>query len=220
MTPLVKIKTAPAQRVVSLQSLKDFLRIDSTDDNQLLTRILKAAEQRLEKETGVKFVNQTWDIYYDCFPSRMRGEKWWDGMREGAITDLYDRSKGEIVLPFGPISSFTELSYFPEDGIETTFDSSNFTVDTIGNRGRIRLKTGRLWPVDVLRPLNAVKVEAVFGFGAGFIEVDSTPSEIPEDIQEAVLNFSAMLYEHRGDEMPEIPASVLMLLQDYVEYRV
>ncbi len=222
MAPLVKLKTAPAQRVVSLQSLKDFLRIDTSDDDQLLTRLLKSAEQRLEKETELKFVNQTWDVYFDCFPSRFKNEEWWDGVREGAITELYDRTKGELKLPFGPVSSFTALTYFPEDGSEETYPASSYVVDDIGYRGRIRLKTGSIWPAVVLRPLNAVKIEAVFGFGLGFGHGagGNGASEVPEDIQEAVLNFCAVLYEHRGDEMPELPASVMMLLEPYTRYKI
>jgi uncharacterized phiE125 gp8 family phage protein len=221
MVPLAKLKTAPAQRVVSLNALKDFLRIDTSDDDNLLTSLLKAAEQRLEKESELKFVNQTWEIYFDSFPLRMKNEAWWDGVREGAITQLYDRTKGEINLPFGPISSFTSLSYFPEDGSEETYPASNYVVDDIGYRGRIRLKTGSIWPAVVLRPLNAVKIEAVFGFGNGYIGgAEPVDSQVPQDIQEAVLNFAAVLYEHRGDEMPEIPSSVLMLLKPYTRYKV
>lgn len=152
----------------------------------------------------------------------MKSEAWWDGTREGAITELYDRTKGELKLPFGPISSFNALTYFSEDGAEQTYSASNYVVDDIGLRGRIKLKTGSIWPAVVLRPLNAVKVDAVFGFGLGFghgAESDGA-SEVPEDIQEAVLNFCAVLYEHRGDEMPEIPASVLMLLEPYARYKI
>lgn len=217
-----KIKTAPAQRVIALQALKDFLRIDTTVDDALLGTILIAAERKLEQETELKFVTQTWNIWYDHFPyGEMRKEQWWDGLKDTAITELYDRSKGEIVLPFGPLQSVTSVKYYLDDDTEQTFSSGSYVVDTISDRGRIALRIGSVWPPSVLRTLNAVNIEGVFGLGLGFNHDSlNAPSQIPSEIQEAVKHMCAYMYEHRGDELPEIPPNVMMLLKNFVRYRV
>jgi uncharacterized phiE125 gp8 family phage protein len=220
MTPITKLTTPPAQRVISLQALKDFLRVDTSADDLLLTNLLKAAEKRLEAFCEVKFVTQTWEIYYDHFPYGYKSGQWWDGTKDMAISELRDFSGGELTLPFGPVQSITSITYFKEDDTSAVFAGSNYVVDAVGNRGRIALRLGKVWPADVLLPINAVKVEGIFGFGAGYIASPEAQSQVPEDIQEAVKNFCAVLYEHRGDEMPDIPSNVVMLLQDYMRYRV
>lgn len=212
--------TAPAQRVISLASLKNFLRIDTTDDEAMLQIQLKTAEKRLESELGIKFVTQTWDVFFDSFPFSRRSEKWWDGTREGAITELYNYGEGQIELPFGPAQSVTGVYYYEEDNTENTVAASNYTLDTASTRARIGLKTGQTWPSTILKPNNGVKVRAVFGYGAGYIESPATESTISADIQEAVKHFAAYLYEHRGDELPKIPPTVLTLLEPYVRHRL
>lgn len=221
MTPHTKIVTAPVGLAVSLQTVKDFLRVDGSDDDVLLENLINAATKRLEDYTELKFVTQTWSIFYDHFPTRMRKDMWWDGTKDIAITELIDRKGGELVFPFGPVQSVSSVKYFLDDGTEQTFASSNYVVDDVGDRGRIALKIGAIWPADVLRPINAVKIETIVGFGLGYD--DGPPivqSSVPQDIQEAIKNFVAILYEHRGDELPEIPANVMMLMQNYVRYQV
>lgn len=218
-TPHPVINTEPVNRVLSLTSLKNFLRVDTTDDDALLNLQLRAAERRLESELGVKFVNQTWDIYYDCFPHERMPDDWWDGTKQGPLTSLYSNKGGYLFLPFGPLSDLTGVYSYSEDDTQYIFPASAYSVDSASKRGRIGLKSGEVWPSTVLRPVNGVKVTATFGYGVGYnSEGDST--DIPEDIQEAVKQFAAKLYEHRGDEIPVIPPSVLMLVDHYRGYRI
>lgn len=226
MTPLAKIVTAPESIPVSLQTVKDFLRVDGSDEDAQIESLIKAATKRLEDYTELKFVTQTWDIYFDHFPTHMRKDMWWDGSRDIAITELVDRKGGEIVFPFGPVQSVSSVIYFLDDDTQQTFASSNYVVDSVGYRGRIALKTSAIWPTDVLRTINAVKIQAVLGFGLG-VDPDyvgagsgTATSQVPKDIQDAIKNFVAILYEHRGDELPEMPPSVLMMMQEYVRYKV
>lgn len=213
--------TAPATEVVSLQSLKEYLKIDTTDDDAMLLVSLKAATKRLEQYSNQKFVTQTWDVFFDCFPYNGKNTPWWDGVREVAISDVYRSSNGGILeIPFGPLQSVTSFKTFNDDNTEFTFDSSNYYVDTAGKYGAIGLKTGAVWPSTVLRPLSGIAVRCVFGFGAGYITSPVTASTIPDQIQEAVKAFASVLFEHRGDEMPKIPATVGMLLEPYMRYKL
>lgn len=216
--PKTVLNTAPSQDPISLASLKTFLRIDGSSEDTLLTSILRAATKRLEKLTGKKFVDQTWDIYFDYFPGKAK-DVWWDGTREGAISELYSPC-GIIELPFGTLKSVSGFYTYDNDGTEYEFASSNYVIDNIGSKGKIALKNSTTWPATVLRPLNGIKITAVFGYGDGYIEDPETASEVPEDIQEAIKQLAAVMYEHRGDEMSKIPKTVTTLLEPYMEYKV
>lgn len=211
MIPKLKLVTAPANPVVSTSNVKSFLRVDGTDDDALIAIQVSAATQRLESLVDQKFINQTWDIYYDSLPHK-RKDDWWDGTREGHINQMTSESRF-LNLPIGPISSLTGVYTYDEDDTEYEFTSTYYTVDLIGSVGRVALKLGQVWPSTILRPVNGFKVRGVFGMGAD-------DSAMPDDIVEAVKQFTATIYEHRGDEMPKIPATVSMLLEPYRRFKV
>lgn len=214
-----KLVTPPSQEVISLTSLKTFLRIDGSSEDALLTSILKAATKRLEKLTDKKFVTQTWEIYYNCFPQKYDKSRWWDGTREMPLSELYQDERF-IRLPFGPLQSVSGFYTYTEDNTEFEFASSNYTIDTVGPFGQVALNLSSTWPSTVLKPLNGIKITCMFGYGSGYIESPETASQIPEDIQEAVKNLAAVMYEHRGDELPKIPKNVQMLLDPYMRVKI
>lgn len=211
--------TAPAQDPISLASLKTFLRIDGSDEDALLGSILKAATKRLETYCNQKFVDQTWDMFFDCFPYAEK-DQWWDGVKQAHINTLINNNGGVINLPFGPLKSVTGFYTYDEDNTEYTYAASNYYADVNGPFGRIALKDSATWPTTILRPLNGIKIRGVFGMGTGYIADPEAASEIPEEIQEAIKQFAAVMYEHRGDEQPKIPQHALMLIAPYVHYKV
>ena len=194
--------TAPATTPITLAEAKTFLRVDASDEDALISAQISAATRRLEALTDKKFVSQTWDVFFDSLPCKSKDD-WWDGTREGALSELYAPNKF-LDLPFGPLISVTGVYTYDEDDTEYEFASSNYSIDTAGPFGRIALKIGATWPSTILRPVNGLRVRGVFGY-----------SNLPDDIKEAVKQFTAKIYEHRGDELPQIPASVSMLLEPY-----
>jgi uncharacterized phiE125 gp8 family phage protein len=173
--------------------------------------IIKSATEKVEKIIAKKLINQTWEIYFDHFPLTKNND-WWEGSRDGAISELYGDCP-HLNLPFGPISSVTSVNTYDDDNTAYLFASTSYYADTISSVGRISLKSGSVWPSTVLRPANGIKIEAVFGYGA-----DATV--IPNDICLAITTLAARMYEHRGDELPEIPKQVMTLLAPYEEIRI
>lgn len=214
--------TKPTTEVVSLARVKDFLRIDSTDDDVLLAVQIRTATQRLEALCDVKFCSQTWAVYFDSFGCKRRNQ-WWDGSRDMAVTELNDYGTGSLKLPFGPIQSVTGVYTYDENDTEYEFAASNYQADLIGRTPSINLKLGATWPSTILRPVNGIKVQGVFGYGLG-VDMDAAASvdneNIPEPIQEAVKQFAAYLYEHRGDELPKVPPNVSLLIEPYRKVKV
>ncbi|RDK01440.1 head-tail connector protein [Paraburkholderia lacunae] len=56
---MVRIITPPAQTPVSLDTAKEHLRVDGSDDDDLITLYLKAATRRAEDITGRALITQT-----------------------------------------------------------------------------------------------------------------------------------------------------------------
>lgn len=198
---------APASLVLSVADAKTFLRVDGSTEDNLIQAQIKGATQRLEALTDRKFFTQTWDIFYDTFPFSYSDE-WWDGVREGTLSQ-FKNYVNHLDLPFGPLQSVTGVYTYDDGGTETTFSSTNYVIDNVGPYGKVVLKSGSVWPTDQLRTVNGVKVRAVFGWAT-----------VPDDIIEALKQLVAVMYEHRGDELPKIPATVSMLVEPYRRFKV
>lgn len=67
MTRLVPL-AAPAEGPVSLSALRTYLRVDGTDDDDVLTAVLRAARQSVEQRCGRILSVQTWRLILDAWP--------------------------------------------------------------------------------------------------------------------------------------------------------
>lgn len=135
----------PATEPISLQSLKDAVRIRVCDFDEELSRLLTAGRFEVEKRTQRRLVTQTVTLYADCFP---------------------DSRVLELRMP--PVQSVSSVKYLDTEGDEQTLSSANYDVDVVSDNSpaRIMLKDGFSWPsVDDDSP-NAVYVEFIAGYGA------------------------------------------------------
>jgi uncharacterized phiE125 gp8 family phage protein len=223
------LNTGPLYLPISLERVKKYLRVDGSEEDSLITSMIKAATLRLEALADRKFVFQTCDFYLDTFPKKSRhrsNDDWWDGTREGAIGSLFEEADF-IQLPFGPLNSITGITTTDDAGTATTFAATNYNFDQFTPRPIIKLKTGMRWPSLAYRDLNGIKVTAVLGLGQGYIPATTgdTPTEavestVPEDIQCAIEALVGKIYEHRGDELPEIPVEALLFIEPYRRIKV
>jgi len=174
--------------------------------------MINAATVRLEELTGRKFVSQKWDTFLDCFPYS-QNNKWWDGTRDGAISEL-NGAGSNIDLPFGPLISVEGVFTYDDSDTEYAFASSNYNLDLYGPYGVIALKSGAVWPQTVLRTINGIKVSATYGYAV-----------VPSGIKEAVKIFVGKMFENRGDSALgeaafTIPATAMVLLGPYTRVKI
>lgn len=206
--------TPPVLLPVALTTVKRFLRVDENSEDDLITDMILTATTVLENYLDLKFVNQTWDIYFDNYPCNSSvQEPWWDGVREGAETFYFPYSS-KLSLPFGRLQS-AEVSTTDDSNTTTVFDPTGYTVDTVNHYGQIVLNKNISWPTTPLAAVNGLKVRGVFGFGEGYNPTGPVPSAVPNDIQNAIRNLVAVLYENRGDELPTVPPQVAMMVERY-----
>lgn len=172
-----KLKTAPAVEPVSLSEAKSFLRITDTDDDTLITAFIVAARQACEEFTGRALITQTWTMFLDNFPRDEAKNAPPDGWFELPV-NYFDNVRRSIAIPRPPLQSITHLKTYGLDNAATTFDATNYIVDTTSEPGRIALNYSSTWPVN-LRSYNAVEVEFISGYG-------SAASSIPDGIRQGI----------------------------------
>lgn len=209
----LNLVTPPTSEPVSLDEMKEYLRQDHDAEDELITAFITAARITVEEWLRRALINQTWEMYLDYFPGSGQ-EGIWSGVRQGTKRSVRD-AEDVLIMPRSPLSSVTSISTFAIDDTESTFASTNYTVDTQSDPGRIFLKDGAVWPDD-LRDYHAVKITFVAGYGAN-------AASVPQSLKLAVKMMAAQYYEHRGDEqdkVPVMPKAVRALLSPYIIHRL
>lgn len=135
--------TPPSREPLSLALAKSHLKLDSTftDDDNLIQGLITAARRYCEGFQNRAYLEQTWDLWLDDFPS-------------GKYIDI----------PLPPLQSVTSIKYYDTDDTESTMDTDDYDVDVKGYVGRVVLKYSKSWPSTVLRPSNGVVIRFVAGY--------------------------------------------------------
>lgn len=144
---------------LTLEEVKDHLRVDGEDEDALLSAYLRAETENVEGTLNRSLVTQTVDLYLDRFPSE------------------------PIDLPRSPVQSVTGVNYTVQGATATygsTFAAANYTLDTVSVPNRVVLKANRTWPSATLETDRPVRVRYVAGYG-------DEGSDVPEAIRTAVL---------------------------------
>jgi uncharacterized phiE125 gp8 family phage protein len=182
--------TAPTTEPVSAAELRLHLRTDAADFPDAGTYITDA-RQEIENRAGVAFLTQTWRLALDRWPAG--GEAWWDGVRQGSITELYNENTlRSVELPRWPLASITSVTVYDEASNAVLVNAGNtFDIDLYRRPGRITLKRGATWPI-ALRASNAIEIVYVAGY--------TTAATVPGPMKRALRQLASHLYSHRGDD--------------------
>lgn len=141
----VAVTTPPSTEPMSLSEAKLFLKVESsvTDDDALITSLIKAAREYCENWEGRKYITQTLTYYQDRFSDR-------------------------IVLPYAPVSAVTSVNYVASGSGQstyTTLDSAYYKTNLSETPASITLSYGYSWPALLATP-NAVKIVYTCGYGS------------------------------------------------------
>lgn len=146
---------------VSLSAVRLALRIDDTDADGELTRLIKSAVDHYQGWggiLGVSLIEQDWRQDFDGFAQYMS-------------------------LPIGPAQSITSVKWRSEDGQTATVADSDYALATdSGGRATVRFLNGYSVPSG-LYETGAVSVEYKAGWPVG---EDSAPTT-PEDIKTGII---------------------------------
>jgi len=195
----LELVTPPAAEPVALSDAKLHLKVDTTDDDTLITSLIVAARARAEWHTGRAFITQSWRMWLDCWPGAQADD--------GLPPALSATPPSPIAIPLPPLASVASITTYAMDDSATVMDISQYQVDTASSPGRVALKAGVTPPVN-LRALNAIAIAFTAGYGA-------SASNVPDAIKRAILMIVADLYANRGDAGIETSAAALATLAPY-----
>jgi len=199
----ISVVTSETAYAITSAEVKNWLRIDGSDDDTVITSLTKTAHNWAKRYTARSLTTQTLkisiDSIYDTDIPLQEGEYL------GVDQDISRRS---ILLPQSPVASISSVKYYDDADTESTFASSKYYLDSAGVPARFVLRNGESYPTG-LRVANAIEITYVAGYGGS--------SDIPEDIKQACLLYTAYLFEQRGDGEKNLnpPYSATQLLQPY-----
>jgi len=160
------------------------MRVDSTDEDDLIGDLITNARMLAEEYTRRRFITTGITLTLDRIPGRAR-QPWWDGVREGSITELLANAD-RIVLPFAPAIAVQSFKSYNDANTEAVFSSSAYRLEASGN---LYLNDGYVWPTD-LRNHAAVVIAYTAGYGA-------SAASVPMPIRHAIKVAVAAMYEDR-----------------------
>jgi uncharacterized phiE125 gp8 family phage protein len=150
------VVTEPAVEPVSLAEGKLHLRVDISDDDDLISAMTQTAREVVEGIARRALITQTWKLILDEFPA----------------TD-------EIAIPRPPLQSVASITYKDQDGNASTFSSDDYIVNSDCEPGKVVLAYGSSWPSTTLYPTGAVTVQFTAGFG-------DASTDVPEKYRQAM----------------------------------
>ena len=202
------VNTAPTTEPVTLQEVKEYLRVDDSTDERIIRPFIETARRFCEEHTGRALMTQTLVLHLDAFEDIE--DPLWEGIRTGPYLNYY---KNYVVLPRSPVVSVSHVKTFDDADTETTFAASKYYLDNSREPARIVLRTGETFPT-ALRVANAIEVKYVAGYTSQY--------NVPEPLRLGILQHIAYLYEHRGDmydaKLP-YPPMLRSLYAPYVIHR-
>lgn len=186
----LRLVTAPTERPVSLVEARAHLRVDHTDEDDLIAGLLDAAIAHLEGVDGVlgrALCTATYELVLDAFPYE-------DALR----------------IPLPPLQSVASVRYYNAAGALTTLASATYLVDTVNQPGWVVLVDGASWP-DTQPGANAVIIRFDAGHGAA--------AAVPAPIKAAIKLIVGHLYRNREattvEALAATPLAVDALIAPY-----
>jgi uncharacterized phiE125 gp8 family phage protein len=163
------LETAPVNEPLSLDEVKNHLRIElnDVDYDDYLTGLILVAREHAEDITWRKLITQSWYTYLSDWPSG-----------------------NYIELPFGELQSVTAIKYTDVDAAQTEWSDAEYIVGTNYQRGRVTLGDGYTWPNVNLYPSSPIEVNFICGYGDDRVDV-------PASIRHAMKLLISDLFENR-----------------------
>lgn len=164
---------APATEPVTLVQAKAHLRVDHSDDDTVITSMIKAARAHIEAACAVRFAART-GITMKC-------------------DDFADLAR----LPEAPVTSITSITYLDTDGASQTLASTVYELRADGIEAGIVLKPNQSWPG--IQSGSRITVTAAIGYATAPEEVSHAILMLIGDLYE---NRNATVVGESAMELP------------------
>ena len=182
----LKRTTAPLIDPITVAKVKEFLRIEHSEEDSLLNGLILAATDTCEKYLERALITQTYTMY----------------------TNFYPYEKDYYQLYYGPIQNIVSVTSYTYVDTTVTFPATKYYLADSEQNGKVVLDYSEVWDTNVLRPRNGVETIYVAGYG-------DDPEDIPTGIREGMMHLIAYWYENRETGSVTIPTIVEALWGPY-----
>lgn len=190
---LIGLPTSP---ILSLAVAKAHLRVDHSDEDDLITALVEAANDYLDAKYGVlgrALITQRWQMTLPKWPDR-----------------------GVIELDVPPVQSVHAVTYYDADNVQQTVNSADYVLLAGDTKAIVYTVGSAPWPVAYDRE-DAISVQYDTGYG-------DESADLPRAIRQAALLLIGNWYENResvtAGAMVELPMAVEALLRPFKTSRV
>jgi len=169
--------TAPADPLLTLDEAKAHLRVDTTDQDSLITGLIAATESYLDGYSGVlgrAIRPQSWSVSFDFLA----------GWR--------------ACLPLGRLIEVESITYYDLDDTQQTFSTSNYYAINDAEGPAVIVKNGVAWPATFVRP-DAITIQWQCGFDVVPVAIKQAALLL---IGQWFDNRSAVIDSNKAIEMP------------------
>ena len=167
----LQILIPPASEPVSLSEAKAALRVTDTVEDALISRLISAARQRIERSLSLGLIGASYRETFDRWGSRRQ-------------------SSGAYRLRMGPLMSVTAVRVADNTGSFLTIDPSLYRV-------RLATRPGLIAPTAAGLPEAGIATGGLqIDYRCGFGE---TAADVPEPLRQAVLALVAHGFENRDE---------------------
>jgi uncharacterized phiE125 gp8 family phage protein len=143
MTPI--LIAGPAVEPVTLAAMRGYLRLDHTDEDELVAAMIKAARLLVEASARRCLVEQTWRFVLDGWPAT-----------------------GVVRLPLSPLMRVDAIRIFDAAGEGAELAGALYRAEAAPDPPRIVVAGSVPQPG---RSAEGIAIDATFGFGPGAAEV-------------------------------------------------
>jgi len=208
-------------------------------EDDLISRIIKAARLDCERFQNRAYITQTWDLWLNAFPVKDYIELPLPPLLQPVVTagdfvtgtvyrilsvestdfTAIGAASNTVGVIFkatgagsgaGTATASCIIKYYDTDDTEYFLDGSYYSVDDKDQYApKVYLRYGQSWPSTTLRPYNGVCITFTCGYGDA--------SAVPENLIEAMMLLIGHYYENReavitGQPAAELPLGVERLL--------
>jgi uncharacterized phiE125 gp8 family phage protein len=184
----------PALEPVSLDDAKAWLRLDSNEEDQLLSALIVSARLTLEAYTRRFFVTQSWRMRLDAWPAQTLRRK-------------------ALAIPFAPLRNVSAVRVYDSADVAQTLSGASYRAAPARDAGRIVFLAA---PAEPGRAYDAIEIDIVAGYG-------DAAADTPEPLRRAILALVAHWHETRGDAGDvgaPLPTLVLALAKPFRRERL
>jgi uncharacterized phiE125 gp8 family phage protein len=141
---------APSTTPITLAEAKAQMRVETDDDDALITRLIAAAVAFTDAQgtLGKCMITQTWRQWVENNPN-------------------------EVNMLMSPTITLTAVKYYDSDGALQTATLSDYQVLGPSYYKYVKVKAGFTWPVAQTRP-DAIAIEYTVGYGTATTDVPET----------------------------------------------